>query len=214
MTNSPSTKGPRGRGGSATGAILQLKITLNDMHPPIWRRIQVPADDTFLNLHAAIQDSFGWEDYHLHQFIFGNRYEEPVCIGPQDPEDWGFEDPKMREKEIRLCDWFQQEGRTCTYEYDFGDSWEHTVVLEKILPAKQNTMYPRCIAGKRACPPEDAGGIPGYMEKLEILKHPRSKYYKEIREWMGDFDPEYFDLSGVTFQDVSIHDVESSFENT
>ena len=96
----------------------------------------------------------------------------------------------------------------CSYEYDFGDCWEHTVVLEKILAAESGETYPRCIAGKRACPPEDSGGIPGYEEKLEILKHPGSKYYKEIRDWMGDFDPEHFDPNEVVFEDVSMHDAE------
>ncbi|HEU4966757.1 MAG TPA: plasmid pRiA4b ORF-3 family protein [Candidatus Saccharimonadales bacterium] len=209
MTNSPPPNGRSGRYVTAD-IILQFKVTLKDITPPIWRRIHIPADAAFLDLHAAIQDSFGWEDRHLHQFIFGNRYEEPVFIGPRDPEDWGFEDDKLREKEISLSDWFQQVGRTCTYEYDFGDSWEHTVVLEKILPVEPTQTYPRCIAGKRACPPEDCGGIPGYEGKLEILKHPRSKCYKEIHAWMGDFDPEHFDLHKIRFKDVGVHDIEGS----
>src|SRR6266567_5898592 len=104
--------------------ILQLKITLDYIRPPIWRRIQIADSSTFLDLHAAIQDAFGWEDCHLHHFIFGARHEEPVFIGPRDPEDWGFEDNKLPEKEAHLSDWFKQEGRKCTYEYDFGDSWD------------------------------------------------------------------------------------------
>jgi hypothetical protein len=193
--------------------ILQLKITLNYSKPPIWRRIQISADGTFLDLHATIQDSFGWEESHLHQFIFGERSEEPVYIGPREPEDWGFEGDQLVEKETPLKDWFQQEGRKCTYEYDFGDGWEHVIVLEKILPAEPNTQYPRCISGKRACPPEDSGGLGGYEEKLEILKHPRSKYYKETRDWMGeDFDPEHFDLKEVEFQNPYEHDFERWME--
>lgn len=195
------------------GTILQLKITLKYSKPPIWRRIQIPADGTFLHLHAAIQDSFGWEESHLHVFRFGERSEEPVNIGPREPEDWGFEGDRLIEKEVLLKDWFQQEGRKCTYEYDFGDGWEHIIVLEKILPAEPNTQYPRCISGKRACPPEDSGGIGGYEEKLEILKHPRSKYYKETRDWMGeDFDPEHFDLKEIEFQDLYEHDFERWME--
>lgn len=141
--------------------------------------------------------------------MFGARHEETVFIGPKDPEDWGFEDDKIREKEVVLSDWFQQEGRICTYEYDFGDSWEHIVLLEKIIPAEPSVIYPRCIAGKRACPPEDAGGIPGYAQKLEILQHPRSKYYREIKQWMGDFDPERFSPEDVVFIDVDRHDPEN-----
>lgn len=197
-----------------TGTILQFKITLKYSKPPIWRRIQIPATCTFLDLHAAIQDSFSWEGSHLHIFRFGDRFEESVNIGPREPEDWGFEDDRLVEKEIPLSDWFKQKGRTCTYEYDFGDSWEHTILLEKILAAEQGQTYPRCLAGKRACPPEDSGGIPGYEEKLEILKHPRSKYYKEIRDWMGDFDPEHFDPNEVVFEDAGSHDAETLSEDT
>jgi hypothetical protein len=82
------------------------------------------------------------------------------------------------------------------------------------MPAEPNTRYPRCISGKRACPPEDSGGIGGYEEKLEILKHPRSKHFKEIRDWMGDFDPEHFDLKEIEFQDPNEHDLERWEENT
>ena len=189
--------------------VLQFKVTLKYSKPPIWRRIQILSSSTFLDLHAAIQDSFGWEDCHLHHFMFGVRHEEPVLIGPKDPEDWGFEDDKIREKEVVLSDWFQHEGRICTYEYDFGDSWEHTVLLEKIIAAESSMIYPRCVAGKRACPPEDVGGVPGYEQKLEILQHPHSKYYREIKQWMGDFDSERFNPEEVVFMDVDRHDPEN-----
>jgi len=193
-----------------TETILQLKISLNHSKPPIWRRIQIPAHATFLDLHAAIQDAFGWEESHLHHFIFGERFEEPVYIGPRHPEDFV---EYLAEKETSLQDWFKQEGRTCTYEYDFGDSWEHTALLEKTLAIEPGQTYPRCIAGKRACPPEDSGGILGYEEKLAILKHPHSEYYKEVRDWMGDFDPERFDLNEVVFEDASSHDAETLSED-
>jgi hypothetical protein len=184
---------------------LQLKITLKYSKPPIWRRLQIPANYTFLDLHSAIQDSFGWEDYHLHQFIFGDRFEEPVYIGPRHKDDFVEYIP---EKETPLHEWLKRTGRTCTYEYDFGDSWDHIILLEKILLTEPSKTYPRCMTGKRACPPEDSGGIPGYDEKLEILKHPRSRYYKEICEWMGDFEPEYFDPAKVVFKKPEEHDLE------
>lgn len=192
------------------GTILQLKITLKYSKPPIWRRIQISADGTFLDLHAAIQDSFGWEDRHLHHFMFGKRHEEPIFIGPRDPEDWGFEDNKLPEKEVALKDWFQQEGRECTYEYDFGDCWEHTVLLEKSMPAEPTATYPRCITGKRAHPPEDIGGMPGYEQKLETLKHPQSKYYKEAHLWIGNFDSEHFSIEEIVFKDPDDHDPEKA----
>lgn len=191
--------------------ILQLKITLKHIRPPIWRRIQITDDNNFLALHAAIQDAFGWEDYHLHHFIFETDKTKPrkfsQFIGP--PSDENFVE-YIPEKQTLVKDWLDQEGKQCLYEYDFGDGWEHTVLLEKILPVEAGATYPRCVAGKRACPPEDSGGIPGYEYKLDILKHPRSKYYKETLEWIGeDFDPERFSPNEVVFQDVDVHDVEN-----
>jgi hypothetical protein len=112
------------------------------------------------------------------------------------------------EKETPLREWLNMDSKLCIYEYDFGDSWDHAVLLEKILPTEASVTYPRCIAGKRACPPEDSGGIGGYEEKLEILNHPRRKYYKEVRNWMGDFDPEHFDLKEIEFLDTYEHDYE------
>lgn len=185
--------------------ILQLKISLKHAQPPIWRRVQIPASATFLDLHAAIQDSFGWEDCHLHHFIFGKRHEEPVFVGPRSEDDWI---DMMPESERFVRNWLKNEGDKCEYEYDFGDGWEHTVLLEKILPTTRSAIYPRCIAGKRACPPEDSGGMYGYIQKLEVLAHPKSKYYKEVREWMGDFDPEHFNLEEIIFQDIERHAVE------
>lgn len=190
--------------------ILQLKVVLKHSKPPIWRRIQIPASATFLDLHATIQDSFGWEDYHLHHFIFGERHEEPVFIGPRSEDDWA---EMLPESKTPVRSWLKNEGDTCEYEYDFGDGWDHTVLLEKVLSANPNNAYPQCIAGKRACPPEDSGGMHGYMQKLEVLAHPKNKYYKEVHDWMGDFEPEHFNLGEIIFQDTKRHDIEKKAKN-
>ena len=135
--------------------IYQFKISLKGIRPSIWRRIQIPENYDFYELHVAIQDAMGWYDYHLHQ-----------------------------------------------YEYDFGDSWEHKVVLEKIIPAEEGEKYPKCIAGKRACPPEDCGGIWGYEELLNIMSNPKHPKYKERKEWLGGkLEPEKFDPKAVVFED-------------
>jgi hypothetical protein len=136
--------------------IYQLKIILQHIRPQIWRRILVPADIKLGRLHDIIQTTMGWENYHLHQFIIGDdRYGIP------DPE---FPDNTKNETSVRL-DKIVKPGETFIYEYDFGDSWQHEIKIEKILPM-DNQRYPVCLAGKRACPPEDCGGFPGYQHLL------------------------------------------------
>ncbi len=179
--------------------ILQLKITLNDSRPPIWRRIQIADTSTFFDLHNVIQDAMGWEDYHLHNFAFAaNRAKNPIIIGPQD-EDSMYE--KLPEDKEILKDWLGKRFEKCRYTYDYGDNWEHAALLEKTLPVEPGIKYPRCLDGKRACPPEDSGGLWGYYSKLEILQDPKHKEYNDTQEWMGKyFDPETFDPVTVVFR--------------
>ena len=132
--------------------IFQLKVTLKHARPAIWRRLQVPGDLRLGKLHAVLQDAFGWTSSHLHQFIVGE-----TVIGMPDLD--AFE-PVVDERKIRLDEIAQAKSRF-VYEYDFGDSWEHQVVVEKVLPVEAGVRYPRCLAGERACPPEDCGGIGG-----------------------------------------------------
>jgi hypothetical protein len=136
---------------SATGRIVQLKVTLQNIEPPVWRRVLVDADSTLDHVHEVIQAAFGWWNYHLHEFeIDGTRYGVP------DPDDdWG--PPTVDERRIRL-DTVVTAGSTFDYLYDFGDDWGHRVTVEKILPAEAGTTVPACIGGRRACPPEDCGG--------------------------------------------------------
>ena len=180
--------------------IYQFKITLRDSKPPIWRRIQVPDTYTFWDLHIAIQDVFGWSDYHLHEFeMIHPSSKRKVKIGFPD-EDFGRDIlPNWKQK---IYDYFSMENKKSDYLYDFGDSWEHEITLEKILASEKGVNYPKCVKGKRAGPPEDCGGIWGYEEFLEAIKDPEHEQHNEMLEWIGgEFDSEYFDPNEITFDD-------------
>jgi hypothetical protein len=178
---------------SATDALIyQIKVTLEDSKPPIWRRLLVRSDLTLADLHGIIQAAFGWWDYHLHMFIIGETY-----FGVPDPDYDGFLE-MHDERKLRLHQIARREGFKFRYEYDFGDSWLHQVLVEKILPPEPAQDYPRCIKGRRACPPEDVGGIWGYYDFLEAIQDPEHEEHGEYLEWVGgEFDPEAFDLDEV-----------------
>ncbi|MDQ3680240.1 MAG: plasmid pRiA4b ORF-3 family protein [Actinomycetota bacterium] len=170
-------------------AVYQLKVTLLDTKPPIWRRVLVDGSRTLDHLHEVIQAAFGWWNYHLHEFEVGRtRYGVP-----DRDDDWG--EPARDERRTRL-DQVAGEGSTFRYTYDFGDGWDHRIVVEKVLPASSDSAAPACVDGRRACPPEDCGGTWGYRELLAILADPTHPEYDERREWLDrDFDPEAFDPS-------------------
>ena len=182
--------------------VYQCKISRKSTKPPIWRRIQVPEAYTFWDLHVAIQDAMGWLDYHLHQFnMLSPSTGMKVEIGIPD-EEFGLQKEILPELKQKIADYYSMENREADYIYDFGDNWEHEVQLEKIFPRKENIDYPICIKGKRACPPEDCGGVWGYEEFLKAIKDPKHKEHKEMLEWVGgEFDPEYFDVNKVVFDD-------------
>lgn len=178
--------------------ILRLKVTLNDSRPPIWRRIEVPASATFADLHIAIRDAMGWGGYHLHEFTFeGKGTKMPELIGtPSEDHMLTVHD----ENQELVKDWLGVKRKQCTYTYDFGDSWDHTVILEATIDSEAGAVYPRCTGGKRACPPEDSGGIWSYMHNLDIIKDPKHEDYAETLEWMGgDWDSETFNPASVVF---------------
>ena len=170
--------------------IYQIKVTLKDSKPPIWRRIQVPCNITLAELHHILQAVMGWWDYHLHQFIVGRTY-----YGVPSPD---YDYMEMRdESQVRL-DQIADEGSKFVYEYDFGDSWEHVLLVEKILSPEPGQQYPVCIKGKRARPPEDVGGVWGYSDFLEAIQNPDHPEHDEYLEWVGgEFDPEAFDLDEI-----------------
>ena len=180
--------------------VYQFKITLAGAKPPIWRRIQVPETYTFWDLHVAIQDAMGWEDCHLHEFkIVDPSTGSVVSIGIPD-EDFG--EKILPEHRRKMAKYFSMKSRSAEYVYDFGDDWEHEIQLEKILPREKGTLYPVCIEGKIACPPEDCGGLWGYADILEALKDPDNEEAEELLDWVGeDFDPEHFDAAEVRFSD-------------
>ena len=170
--------------------VYQIKITLKDIKPPVWRRLQVTSDTVLEKLHAIIQVAMGWSNSHLHQFIAGDTY-----YGEPDPDYAG---EMENENGVTISQLVSGEGALFHYEYDFGDSWVHEILVEKILPLEKGTQYPVCIKGKRACPPEDVGGVWGYSEFLETITNPKDPEYDDMLEWAGgDFDPEVFDMEEV-----------------
>jgi len=190
--------------------VYQFKIFLKDIKPPVWRRIQVPENYTFWDLHVAIQDAMGWRDCHLHQFELINPSTGfKNVIRSYEGEEFDDDIVELEGLE-KISEWFSIDNRIAHYEYDFGDGWLHTVRLEKILPRDKNVSYPICIAGKRACPPEDCGGVWGYEELLEILRDKNHPEYEDMIAWVRDqleleeteeFNSEHFDPKEVTFDD-------------
>jgi len=190
--------------------VLQLKISLRGARPPIWRRIQIPADYTFWDLHLAIQDVMGWEDTHLHEFSIRDKRSGRTLrfgIPAEFDADVGLDDIEVNHDwTCRVSDHLTLESRQALYVYDFGDDWLHDILLEEILPRTIGFDYPICIKGKRACPPEDSGGIAGYQRMLDIMANPGHPEYESLIEWLGEeFDPAAFDRSEVKFIDSRKH---------
>lgn len=170
--------------------IYQLKVTIRDIRPPIWRRVQVESSITLSQLHLIIQAAMGWYNCHLHSFsIQGIEY------GESQP-DYGLD--IRDETKVKLNQVIKSEKAKFFYTYDFGDSWEHSIVVEKILPKDPSISYPKCIKAKRACPPEDCGGAWGYMEFLEAIQNPTHPEHESFLEWVGgSFDSEGSNLKEI-----------------
>jgi len=198
-TRGTGTRGT-GTGGTGTGGkrtpapknVHRLKVTLRGTKPPIWRRFEVPSDFSLARLHTVIQRGFGWQNSHLYVF------ETPAGrYGQSDPdlEIRGAANKKLS----AVADW---PGDKIRYEYDFGDSWEHDILVEAVEPAQPGVAYPRCTGGKRAGPPEDSGGVWGYSDLLNTLANPRDKDHAQVLQWLGidsaaEFDPDSFDLDAA-----------------
>ena len=178
------------RGPSST--LYELKITLRGSEPPIWRRLQVPSSIKLHRLHEVFQVAMGWTDSHLHQFV-----DPPKVYSVPSEEDYPSVE-RLDERRFRLADLARHEKASFLYEYDFGDGWEHGVVVEKIVFAGLEKKSAVCLAGEKACPPEDCGGIWGYYELLEALNNPKHESHQEMLDWLGEpFDPDRFDLQEV-----------------
>ena len=177
--------------------LYQLKITLRRSKPPIWRRVVVRADMRLDRLHQVIQIAMGWTNSHLHQFSAGSGFAL-TFYGTPDPECAGMGSQTLNEKRYTIADLAPAARRKFGYEYDFGDSWEHQVAVEKVLPPDAAFKHPVCLAGANACPPEDCGGIWGYYDLIAILADPKHPEHEERKEWMGgEIDPAAFDLDQV-----------------
>ncbi len=182
----------RARRSVAPTMICQIQVSLEGISPPIWRQIEVPSDITLRGLHEVLQTVMGWLDYHLYQFIIEGAY-----YGEPDPFEGVRRVPVHHASRTHLRS-IAHIGASFTYEYDFGDGWRHHLVIEDIFPPQPGRLYPRCVAGARACPPEDCGGAHGYRELLAILQDPEHEEYQERMEWVnGALDPEAFDLETV-----------------
>jgi hypothetical protein len=175
-----------------TNAIFQLKVSLSDIEPPVWRAIHLPEDTKLPRLHRILQLLFNWEDYHLHDFIVGRHvYSVP------DPEDAFNERKASDERLVPLNRIVGRVGDTFDYVYDFGDDWRHEILLEAILLPSPEAYYPRCIAGARNGPPEDAGGPGGYADYLDALTDPEHEEHENMLAWRGPFDPEAFSVDAI-----------------
>lgn len=176
---------------TAESSIYQLKIVLHGSEPPIWRRIQVLSDTTLEALHRILQIAMGWSNSHLHQFKVGD-----LTYGPPDPNFPDFD--VIDEKDVVLSEVVSRPNQKFVYQYDFGDDWRHLITLEKILAPEDGVSYPFCLKGKRACPPEDSGGIFAYSDFLEAITDSEHPEHLHLLRWVGgEFDPEAFDRAEV-----------------
>ena len=182
--------------------VHQFLVVLSGSDPLVWRRIQVPEDYSFWDLHVAIQDAMGWLDYHLHEFrLLAPDTQEIVSIGIPSEDDL-TDRPVVPGWQVPVSRFFARplSAPPAIYAYDFGDGWEHVVVHEGMQPAERSAAYPRCVSGARRCPPEDCGGIHGYAEFLQIIANRRHPEHRSMLNWAGGaYDPDAFEPDAVVF---------------
>ncbi len=168
--------------------IATVRVELKDSDPPIWRVVEVPTSVTLKVLHEIIQATMGWFDYHLWEMVIGGQtYGLPM------EEDWGTAPRKVASR-TRLRDVLQPDTTKIDYVYDFGDRWEHAVIVSNVRAGDVGNSYPRFVAGERDCPPEDCGGISGFYEMLQARVDPHHPEHVRIREWLDGYDPEELDV--------------------
>ncbi len=172
-------------------SLLQLRIELEDSNPVIWRSVWVPDTITLIKLHLVIQETMGWHNCHLHEFVINNQH-----YGSVDPDEpnWDLGPELMNEKRKKLSKVMSQTKRF-RYIYDYGDSWWHKITLENILPLTSTYSSVVCIDGEMACPPEDVGGLGGYFEFLEAMNDLEHEEHESVMQWWGEaFDSRHFDI--------------------
>ena len=170
--------------------VLEIRVQLQYIEPPVWRRLRIRTGATLADLHHAIQAAMDWSDSHLHEFFIGGRRYGPLY---EDAPEELIDETKVTLQALKLA-----KGMRFLYSYDFGDNWEHDIRVEKAEAVSAELLHPLCLDGARACPPEDCGGPPGYQELLEALANPRHPRHRELRRWVGkDWDAERFDREAV-----------------
>ncbi len=177
--------------------VYEIKMFLADSDPPIWRRLALRSDMTLAKLPDVIQIVMGWQNCHLHQFIVGDK--DPTYYGVPDMGLMADLGPQtLDDAKVRLRDIVRRRGSRFIYEYDFGDSWIHGLEVVEVKPLEKGARYPVCLAGERAGPPDDCGGVWGYDNLLQAIADPKHEDHDELLEWIGgEFDPEAFDLDEV-----------------
>ena len=172
---------------------VQIKVKLLGVtKPPVWRRLQLPADTRLDHLHEMIVAAFGWQDYHMHCFTYG-------------PQEFGLPDPELGfidERRVRLDELIGGAGDRLRYTYDFGDDWQHEIIVEDLLDADPGTHYPVLVAAKGACPPEDCGGPWGYAELKEILADLGHEQHQEMLDWLSLENASEFDPADAAIEEV------------
>jgi hypothetical protein len=168
----------------------QIKLELSGSKPKIWRRLIIPPDMLLSDLHKVIQTAMGWTNSHLHMFNKGKVFFEP-------PLDDDFLDSTgVDYTGYTIGKLLEEENDKISYEYDFGDGWEHTITLEKVIENYDGTL-PVCTAGALNCPPEDVGGIWGFREFKKAIKDPSHPEHNMYKEWIGEYDPDYFNMDEI-----------------
>ena len=168
--------------------VYAIKVTLLGSSPLVWRRILVPRDITLRQLHRTLQTVMGWADSHLHQFALPRQ----KLAGPS----YGLGTKVANENRTELGELIWTVGARLLYEYDFGDGWQHELVLEEILLGDESFRQ-MCVVGQRCCPPEDCGGPQGFAELIEALGDADHPDHQEVSEWLGDFVPDSFSVKDI-----------------
>ena len=173
--------------------IATIRIELCDTDPVIWRQVEVPTSVTLKGLHDIVQAVMGWFDYHLWEFTTGGqRYGLPM------DDDWGSE-PRIEASKVRLRNVLKARKTVIDYTYDFGDGWEHRLIVTDIRAGDPGVSYPRFIGGERNAPPEDCGGIPGFYEMLDAIADPNHPDHAEAKESADEYDPVAIDELGIKY---------------
>lgn len=179
-------------GKRAAFTVYELYVELEDITPKIWRRLLVPDDMTLVGLHYLLQLAVGWTDSHLHSFTFGNKtYSAGSAVDLAELD-------MLDERRVTLGSVLAASSKTFVYDYDFGDCWRHLITWKPAVQPDPVYSYPLCSGGARAAPPEDCGGVPGYMDFLAAIRDPKHEEHDSLLAWIGGaFDPEAFDLNAI-----------------